>query len=88
MEGMRRSESALPVAVESCFSGLAVYRGDLFDGCNYTSTDGDCEHVHMHRCMRRTREASGSRASFWMLPSMRMVYDLDDNELRGYGVQV
>lgn len=88
MEGMRRTESAPPVTVESCFSGLAVYRGDMFSKCNYSSPDGDCEHVHIHRCMRSEREAMGKQAAFWMMPSMRMVYDLDEIELRGYGVKV
>eukprot|EP00036_Acanthoecidae_sp_10tr_P015393 CAMPEP_0206287050 /NCGR_PEP_ID=MMETSP0106_2-20121207/911_1 /ASSEMBLY_ACC=CAM_ASM_000206 /TAXON_ID=81532 /ORGANISM="Acanthoeca-like sp., Strain 10tr" /LENGTH=601 /DNA_ID=CAMNT_0053717581 /DNA_START=151 /DNA_END=1952 /DNA_ORIENTATION=- len=72
MEGLRRAPGDPPVSVWSCFSGLAWYRGRLFSECNYTSPDGDCEHVHMHGCMRE-RFAGTKPPKFWMLPAMRVV---------------
>ena len=86
MRGLQRAETAPPVKVESCFGGLAIYRGSMFTSCNYSSVDGDCEHVHIHRCMREKANGTTEGASFWMLPAMKVVYDLDDAELRGYGV--
>ena len=72
------------VPVQSCFGGMAIYRGALFEQCEYSSNDGDCEHVHMHRCMAAKHPGS----KFFMLPSLKLVYDLDEIELKGYNVKL
>ena len=81
--GLVRHIGDEPVAVQSCFGGMAIYRGELFEGCEYSSNDGDCEHVHLHRCMALNHPKAG----FYMLPSMRLVYDLDQGEIDGYKVR-
>lgn len=87
MSGLRRKETDDPVPVESCFGGLAFYRASMFAQCKYSSVDGDCEHVHIHRCMRKLAAAKQQESPrFWMLPAMKVVYDLDETELNGYGV--
>jgi len=68
----------------SFFFLKALYKANLFDGCTYSSDDGDCEHVHLHRCMK----AVNPGARFFMLPSMRIVYDLDQGEIAGYNVKI
>lgn len=141
MKGAARSVDSDPSPVDSCFGGMALYRGHLFDDCKYESNDGDCEHVHLHQCMKkhnpkvrffpatlpRARPATARaqllsprllayvracvraclracvfvvavdglrvrvrmcQASFNMLPSMKLVYDLDQAELAGYGVNM
>ena len=44
------------VPVESCFGGLALYRGVALEGlgkaCRYDEAVNDCEHVAIHRCLR------------------------------------
>jgi len=84
MKGAARSVDSDPSPVDSCFGGMALYRGHLFDDCKYESNDGDCEHVHLHQCMKK----HNPKASFNMLPSMKLVYDLDQAELAGYGVNM
>eukprot|EP00040_Diaphanoeca_grandis_P013504 m.68252 g.68252 ORF g.68252 m.68252 type:complete len:396 (-) comp23937_c0_seq1:149-1336(-) len=83
-KGLVRSVDDDMVPVHSCFGGLAIYRGSLFESCTYTSPDGDCEHYHLHRCMA---ESHPSTKNFFMLPAMRLVYDLDENEIQGYNVK-
>lgn len=64
--------------------GLAFYKANLIEHCRYASPDGDCEHVHLHACMRKKFPGS----VFGMLPAMRVVYDLDMQELVGYDVKL
>lgn len=44
------------VKVNSCFGGLAIYKKSLFKECDYDS-DGDCEHVFLHKCMKSKYDA-------------------------------
>lgn len=40
-----------PIEVNSAFGGCCTYKGQAFLECEYSSPDGDCEHVHFHRMM-------------------------------------
>lgn len=62
----------LHARVRSCFSGLAVYRYGMFDGCEYDA-HFDCEHVHLHACMTARH---GLR--LFVLPGMKIVYEMDN----------
>jgi len=64
------------VKVASCFSGLAIYKAKLFEGCEYDA-HYDCEHVHMHTCMA---ERHGLR--MYMLPDLKVIYRLDEENLQ------
>jgi hypothetical protein len=84
MVGAARGLESPMVPVDSCFGGMALYTADMFTDCKYSSDDGDCEHVHLHRCMKAVNPA----AAFFMLPSMRLIYDLDQGEIAGYNVKI
>ena len=43
---------AAPLPVRSAFGGLAIYKRDAYLSASYSSPDGDCEHVHLHRMMK------------------------------------
>lgn len=45
------------VPVESCFGGLAIYKRNIFKGCQYDLQVDDCEHVYLHKCMRKKHKA-------------------------------
>ena len=62
----------LPALYDDCFQ------------CRYQSNDGDCEHVHMHRCMAESHPGS----KFYMMPALKLIYDLDEIELKGYNVKM
>lgn len=55
-----------PVACNSAFGGLAIYRPDAFFAGTYSG--GDCEHVNFHRTIH---DATTMR--MWLNPSQRMV---------------
>jgi hypothetical protein len=55
-----------PVACNSAFGGMAIYRPDAFFAGTYSG--GDCEHVAFHRTIQ---EATTMR--MWLNPSQRMV---------------
>lgn len=55
-----------PIAVNSAFGGLAIYRPEAFFAGTYSG--GDCEHVAFHRTIH---EATTMR--MWFNPSQRMV---------------
>lgn len=55
-----------PVACNSAFGGMAIYRPDAFFAGTYSG--GDCEHVAFHRTIQ---EATSMR--MWLNPSQRMV---------------
>jgi hypothetical protein len=40
-----------PLEVKSAFGGLAIYKADAYLEAEYSSPDGDCEHVHFHKSM-------------------------------------
>lgn len=52
-----------PIAVDSCFGGLAIYRTAAVGSCRYTYRHPapqrmqDCEHVLFHQCMREENHA-------------------------------
>lgn len=52
-----------PLQVDSCFGGLAIYRSAVLANCSYDHRDAlpphmlDCEHVHLHRCLRDKHHA-------------------------------
>ena len=43
---------ATPLEVNSAFGGLAIYKPEAYLSARYSSPDGDCEHVHLHRMMK------------------------------------
>jgi hypothetical protein len=49
LAGLRRGDA--PLAVNSAFAGLALYRGDRVRGLRYDPTTRDCEHVSFHRAL-------------------------------------
>lgn len=65
-----------PVAINSCFGGLGLYRIEAFEQCSYDGSD--CEHVPFHRKMR---EAGMGR--LFMNPSQISLYNHErfDQEL-------
>ena len=42
--------------VDSCFSGITVYRGDHIRGCKYSGFCGTCEHVYFNQCVRKNKK--------------------------------
>lgn len=60
--------------VDSCFGGLALYKSELFDECDYSFRHEeapymlDCEHVLLHKCMKKKTDAkifSNSHMKLW-----------------------
>jgi hypothetical protein len=50
---VRLSPHASPIAVESSFNGLAIYRTSFIRPCcQYDGTNDICEHVSFHQCIR------------------------------------
>jgi hypothetical protein len=49
LAGLRRGDA--PLAVNSAFAGLALYRGESVRGLRYDATTRDCEHVSFHRAL-------------------------------------
>lgn len=41
------------VPVDSCFGGIAFYKKQFIEECEYKSLNNDCEHVYFHECMRK-----------------------------------
>jgi glycosyltransferase involved in cell wall biosynthesis len=60
----KKSGEADLITVDSCFGGLAVYKANLFEQCEYLYREEtfphmlDCEHVHLHRCMKEKYKAN------------------------------
>lgn len=40
------------VPVNSCFGGMAFYKKNIINSCEYNSIDNDCEHVPFHECLK------------------------------------
>ncbi len=70
-----RKPGDAPVPVLSCFSGLAVYKGGLFNSCAYDAVF-DSEHILMHKCMREKH-----KMRMYMLPDLMVTYRLEQEDL-------
>lgn len=58
------------VPVQSCFGGIAFYKRDKVQNCQYDSIKEDCEHIPFHECIRK------NGGSLYMNPAQVIRYSI------------